>query len=462
MTDQAFEKDKNMATIGSFKTVSVIDTSHSSGKKPRYNTKDTLENASGFLRDHCGPHFQPPSNVNDVNSDFRSKPDDENHDMELDEGFIPARKPVKPRTPLPPTPVQTTNHYSVLKEASEEHLPHESSKPYKPGTLFIYCKTAKYQLTQNLYKLTKDPIRITHNSEGIIVYAKTQVDQAALITFCQTNKIDYATQRSKHEQPLKVIIRKLPIDTPTSDIQIALTELKFNVQKVCQLSGKDKNTGDRVPYPLFLVHLKKTPGVSEIYNIDGLLYFKVTIEPYQNTTITQCYRCQRYGHVQTSCCATPRCVRCGEQHRTEACSKKGTQAPLRCANCQKEGHTANYKGCEIAQNYMKSQKPPEKRRSTPTPPPPPPQEKTSNSNSHQKPTRTYATAASDATSANNSSEMSFSDLLSEIKELCKNINFKDLLTKLKHCSQRIKNVNDSTEKMLIIVETVVSIIDGSI
>ena len=54
----------------------------------------------------------------------------------------------------------------------------------------------------------------------------------------------------------------------------------------------------------------------------------------------RCYKCQRYGHVATSCRSTLRCSRCGESHEYDECQAQD----LKCCLCGGD-HSAAYKGC---------------------------------------------------------------------------------------------------------------------
>ncbi|KAK9708175.1 hypothetical protein QE152_g27406 [Popillia japonica] len=58
--------------------------------------------------------------------------------------------------------------------------------------------------------------------------------------------------------------------------------------------------------------------------------------------IGQCHRCQKFGHAQSRCTATRRCVACAGDHEPGACERP-KQVPATCANCGEE-HPANYRG----------------------------------------------------------------------------------------------------------------------
>ena len=71
-------------------------------------------------------------------------------------------------------------------------------------------------------------------------------------------------------------------------------------------------------------------------------------EPLKKKQIFQCKNCQRVRYATTGCGMGYRCVKCLETHNPGECLRNGENAestPAACVNCQKTGHTANYRGC---------------------------------------------------------------------------------------------------------------------
>lgn len=62
--------------------------------------------------------------------------------------------------------------------------------------------------------------------------------------------------------------------------------------------------------------------------------------------VTQCFKCQGYGHISKDCVKTLTCLRCSGDHAVKDCVKP-KEDPL-CANCG-EKHAAIYKGCKSYQ-----------------------------------------------------------------------------------------------------------------
>lgn len=67
-----------------------------------------------------------------------------------------------------------------------------------------------------------------------------------------------------------------------------------------------------------------------------------TEEYHEPPQITQCFKCQLFGHTHHTCKNQTRCLRCGENHRVKDCPKPKENP--KCANCSGT-HVALYKGC---------------------------------------------------------------------------------------------------------------------
>lgn len=105
--------------------------------------------------------------------------------------------------------------------------------------------------------------------------------------------------------------------------------------------------------PLFLVRLLTGTDISRFRKIKYLLQCVVTIKKFmpRNSTGTQCFRCQQFGHSARNCNMPARCVKCTESHATSDCPKTDRKEPARCCNCR-EDHPANYRHCSARIAYL--------------------------------------------------------------------------------------------------------------
>nr|CAH7737655.1 unnamed protein product [Callosobruchus chinensis] len=66
----------------------------------------------------------------------------------------------------------------------------------------------------------------------------------------------------------------------------------------------------------------------------------IRVEVQKNSRlIGQCHSCQKYGHAQSYCTASPKCLKCAQDHMTHLCPQTG-QEVRKCANCGGD-HPAN-------------------------------------------------------------------------------------------------------------------------
>jgi hypothetical protein len=170
-------------------------------------------------------------------------------------------------------------------------------------------------------------------------------------------KYNYFTFHPKSEKPIKAVIRQLPANTPAEDIASSLQDLGFTIISVKQMTSSRPNPESRshpTNLPLFLITLERSEKSKEIFQLNNICHIAVKVEAYRaQSGLTQCYNCQKFGHVWTNCRQPPRCLWCGDGHLHKECpeSKQENSTP-NCCNCKlQEGerpHPSNYRGCSHA------------------------------------------------------------------------------------------------------------------
>lgn len=67
---------------------------------------------------------------------------------------------------------------------------------------------------------------------------------------------------------------------------------------------------------------------------------------------TQCHNCQMFGHGSRNCNLSPKCVKCGKNHKTTDCQVDGDDRQnIKCANCN-DNHVASYSLCPARTEYV--------------------------------------------------------------------------------------------------------------
>lgn len=152
-------------------------------------------------------------------------------------------------------------------------------------------------------------------------------------------KINFHTFALPSEKEVKVVLKGIPYTTPTDEIISELETRGFSPTSCTPITNAQKKAVN-----VFLISLKRTPNVKDVYNIVDMFYIKVTVDNFNpRPGIAQCYNCQRFGHSSLNCHLPPRCVKCAGNHDRTQCTKLRETAP-KCANCGGE-HPSSYRGC---------------------------------------------------------------------------------------------------------------------
>ncbi|GBM85443.1 Nucleic-acid-binding protein from transposon X-element [Araneus ventricosus] len=187
--------------------------------------------------------------------------------------------------------------------------------------------------------------------EFLKLHCTTPDDDKKLTDYFDKNQNEYFVTPRKTNKPIKVVIKGLPKETDTEDINEELINKNFRVEKVNQL----KKFKTREPLNIFQIHLTLTDNISEIYKLDTLCYHFISVEEYRSRLHYQCFNCQRWNHGSSGCKLNPRCVVCSDNHPSKECPLKGQKSNTpKCANCNGP-HTASYRGCpRYPQNIQKN------------------------------------------------------------------------------------------------------------
>lgn len=164
-------------------------------------------------------------------------------------------------------------------------------------------------------------------AEGISIQPSSVDDYRAIIKVLKELNAQSHTYQLPSEKSLHVILRGVPEPVDVTDIRQELQDNGFHPETVARL----RRYKDKSPMPLVLIMVPKTEKY--IFHLKQMASVVITVESQKSkTSISQCFRCLRFGHAQSRCTVKPRCVKCaGEHHRTECNKNKGT--PPKCANC---------------------------------------------------------------------------------------------------------------------------------
>lgn len=180
------------------------------------------------------------------------------------------------------------------------------------------------------------------------IYVKTLEDHKKIMQDLQQMNIEHHTFARADQKVKKIVMKAAPgMDHGELTKEIEILTKKAPTDIISMNSKKNKDSHS------YLVTFNQEMDMNKIKNITGLNNIRVKWETYsKKQRITQCHRCQEYGHGQIYCYSKPRCLKCGGQHLTKECMKCTEENfKPRCCNCGGQ-HVANYSQCQAAMAYI--------------------------------------------------------------------------------------------------------------
>jgi hypothetical protein len=248
---------------------------------------------------------------------------------------------VRPQVDLP-----TRNFYAPLRTEMELEDNSKQQEPTnqagRPPPIILTSAVNLLQLQKQLRSIVQGSFEFWTTKTGTRVVTKEMVDFSAIKTFFTYQKLSFFSFFPKSQKPVKAVIRHIPSVIPAEEICEALMELGFDVISVKQMNSTHQISSDdpeKSRLPLFLVTLPRTEKSQDIFTLASLCHISIKVEMYGNRNgLTQCYNCQKFGHVWANCHQPPRCMWCGGAHlhtnlgRTY--QRTTPSAPLKCRDNQ--------------------------------------------------------------------------------------------------------------------------------
>jgi hypothetical protein len=225
------------------------------------------------------------------------------------------------------------------------------------------------QLQRQLKGLLKGNFEFSRARNGTRIVTKEMADFSIIRSHFESNNLPYFTFYPKSQKPIKAVIRHLPFTTPEEDISDGVVGLAFDVISVKQMSATRRSPAEgtsTVNFPFFLMTLPRTSKSIEIFKLTSLYHIAIRVEAYKaQTGLTQCYNCQKFGHVRAHCKQPPRCMWCGAGHlpgkgqcgididmlKLQVTGRRGTSS-LQLSSLQpRQGRDAEEKVAESVQDY---------------------------------------------------------------------------------------------------------------
>jgi hypothetical protein len=254
----------------------------------------------------------------------------------------PILKPTKASSsPQVSTPVEPTSSQSMQQQSSQAS---DLGKPVKP--IFI---SANIQVIKNVLhssQLSCQPLCKVRNSNSTQVSCFSSDDKKMLISKLQSHQIGYHTFTDPSDKPVYYLLKGFYHATSDEMLQI-LQNSGVPAKRITDfIRNKD--------YVMYLVHFDKPINVNFLNHshkhIDGIVVKWEALKK-KNKKVTQCFRCQQWGHSSMNCGLAPRCVKCSDTHEKGACPRTNREGDPKCCNCGGP-HSSNHRGCPTYQQHL--------------------------------------------------------------------------------------------------------------
>lgn len=229
---------------------------------------------------------------------------------------------------------------------------------------------------------------INKNSNLSCIVTHNEKDYLEALSVLNTMKCKTITRTMDHLKPINMIVKGIHSSFLETEVQ---TELKQSTS-CCILKAYKfttiKSKRESKDLNMYFIQFANTTKIQDITKIKYLFGQQLSWEIFKRTDIVQCHRCQRLGHISSNCTMPFRCVKCNESHLPGECNrdvyeqetnengettyirdengnlkrsvdengiairkmdKNGKAFQPYCVCCKKEGHPANFRGCEAYQ-----------------------------------------------------------------------------------------------------------------
>jgi hypothetical protein len=250
------------------------------------------------------------------------------------------------------------------KPSSSKQIPEVAEKTAKPPPLTV-TKINIVELEEKLksFAINKSEIKFRLTKYGTKVFVNTNELFQKVKSFFIANNIEFFTHTLKEDRHTKIVLYGLP-DLEIDDIKNELNDLDFNPDDIKKLNIKEQRYDFQCNYILYFKKTRKIK-ISDIRTIRSLFNLIVRWEYYihKRHGPTQCSNCQGFSHGTKNCHLAPKCIRCGQDHKSAECplldkTAAKTKTPidkLRCANCGLQ-HVANYSKCPKRLEIIRTRK----------------------------------------------------------------------------------------------------------
>lgn len=266
--------------------------------------------------------ISPPESVANVTTHNRFEPLCE----------LPAEEPATAST-------SAKNTASKPKSSTPKNPPTRQATP--PPIVLVGRDNGK--LVEALDQVTSGNFWIKNTANTVVLHTQNMQDYESAIRMLNNNHWPFHTYSAKGKKTHAFVLRGLTKNHTEPDIlKFIKDNSNVDAEKVFKMRTQHA--------PLFLVITGPSWTTSKLQKVlPRILRTAVTWENRRSANpITQCRRCQTWGHSMGNCTRPNRCSKCAEKHPITDCTHTG---PPKCANCG-EQHRAFSRECPVYKSKL--------------------------------------------------------------------------------------------------------------
>ena len=274
--------------------------------------------------------------------------------------IIPAANTSQVFMAAPPS-TQSIPSTSQSSPAMSKSIPTTSAQnPVVGKTVKPVFVKSSFQVIRNVIQsvqFASKPLLKVRGSSSMQVLCSSVDDKKNLIAKLQSQQIGYHTFTDQADKPTYFLLKGF-YQAPCEEVLSLLKAAAVPAIKVTDFIRNDN-------YVIFLAHFDKSINLNLLNHshkhVDGIVV-KWDVLRKSNKKVTQCFRCQQWGHSAVNCGLTPRCVKCNEAHEKGSCPRTTRDGDPTCCNCGGP-HASNHRGCPAYKQHLekikaRSKKPP--------------------------------------------------------------------------------------------------------
>lgn len=263
-------------------------------------------------------------------------------------GKISKTKKLKVITNPPSVNIQASVNLPDMPQSrsmAQSQVP-SNDKTVKP--VFVKTNIQVMKTVLMAVNFSSRPLLKVRGSNSTQVLCFNVDDKSKLIDKIKSQQIGYHTFTDPVNKPTYFLLKGFYNATSDETLK-ALQDSAVPAIKVTDFIRNDN-------YVMYLVHFDKSMNLNLLNHshkhVDGIVV-KWEIMRKSSKKVTQCFKCQSWGHSANNCGYTPRCVKCSQSHETGSCSRTSREGDPTCCNCGGP-HSSNHRGCPVYKQHMET------------------------------------------------------------------------------------------------------------